>query len=159
MPAKKEKKPAINKPSLSDELRALDTKNRNFRRDLDEDVQKKISGYLLMRYSASVEGSADLQRYCLIAANENANKHLFELTKHPELQWLMCTTVSPGLGSLRHYWLGANKKSEEEKEQNSLRKRIVELYPNWKSDEIDLLMKINTAEEIMDWIREHGVEI
>ena len=144
--------------SLADELRALDHKQRNFRRDLEPHLQKKLSPYLLMRYAASVEGSVDLQTYYLLSTNENVNKNFFDLGGHPELQWLTCTTVSPGLGSFRHYWLGAKKKESSEKTADSIRKQVAGLCPTWKSDEIDLFIKINSTDEILEWLASHGVE-
>ena len=156
MPAKKSNTTGL---TLAQELQALDRKDRNFRRNLSEELQKKLSPYLLMRYSASVEGSVDLQTYYLLAANENVNKHFFDISKHPELQWLTCTTVSPGLGNFRHYWLGSQKKSDKEKAKSSLRKHVEAIYPNWKADEVDLFLTINSEQQVTEWLKQLGVEI
>lgn len=164
MPVKKTKTEKKSQPktvglTLAQELQALDRKDRNFRRDLDPELQKKVSPYLMMRYSASVEGSADLQAYYLLAANENVNKNFFDISKHPELQWLTCTTASPGLGSQRHYWLGTQKKTDSEKNQSALRKQVLEIYPNWKHDELELFMNLNSEQDLKIWLKGHGVEL
>lgn len=158
MPAKKSTSKNSG-PTLAQELRALDRKDRNFRNCLPEDQQKKFSTYLMLRYGASVAGSADLQAYYLLAANENVNKHFFDIGKHPQLQWLTCTTVSPGLGQFEHYWLGAQKKTDGVKHQDSLKKQVSAVKPNWKNDEVDLFVQINGADDIAAWLGEHGVEI
>jgi ribosome-binding factor A len=155
----KTKTPTAPQLSLSEELRALDLKKRRFRNDLPPELQKKFSPYLMMRYAASVEGSADLQNYCLIACNEQVNRNFFDLSKHPDLQWLSCTTVSPGLGSMRHYWLGSQSKSDVQKKQDRLRKQLLELCPTWKHQEIDLWLKLNTPEDVTAWIQAHGIEL
>jgi hypothetical protein len=147
------------KPVLADELRALDRKDRKFRQAMEPEMQKKFSTYLMLRYAASVEGNADMAAYYLMAANERVNKNFFDLSKHPELQWLSCTTVSPGMGSQRHYWIGAAKKSDVEKNQSALRKQVQDLCPTWKSDEIDLWMTVNSVEAVSEWIQQHGIEV
>jgi hypothetical protein len=106
----------------------------------------------MLRFGASVSGSADMQAYYLMATNENVNKHFFEINKHPELQWLCCTTVSPGLGQQFHYWLGS-KKSEG---SNKIHKFLLEAYPNLKLDEIELLEAINDTESFKDLARKQG---
>ena len=106
----------------------------------------------MLKWGANVSGSADLQAYYLRAMNERVNKNFFDLGKHPKLQWLMCTTVSPAMGGQYHYWLKAKKKEGDNKAQKFLAK----LYPNMKSDEIDLLAKINDRRDLTDLARKLG---
>lgn len=156
--AKPGKKPAaaFDKLSIGNEMRQLDTKNRKFYQDLTPEERKKFSSYLILRWAASVEsGSPDLDAYYLMATNENVNKHFFDLNRHHELQWLACTTVSPVPASRRHYWLGAKK---SEGNQNKLTARLRELMPVIKQDELELMLKINTVEEITQWLSEHGMD-
>jgi hypothetical protein len=89
-----------------------------------------------------------------MATNERVNKHFFELGKHPKLQWLCCTSVSPSMGGQFHYWLNAKKKEVDNKSQKFLAK----LYPNLKTDEIDLLAKINDKRELADMARRLGFD-
>ena len=98
----------------------------------------------MLRYSASVSGHPDLQAYYLMATNENVNKHFFDLSKHPELQWLSCTTVSPGMGTQRHYWHNTKKDSKNtDAYQKKLTKMVREKKPNLSDEEIDLWILIN----------------
>lgn len=146
--------------SLSDQLRAVDRKDRTFRSRMTEEQQKKFSPYVMMRYAASVEGNLDLQSYYLIATNENANKYFFDLSKHPELQWLCCTTVSPGMGTQRHYWFnGSAKKSSGDKYLDRLTKIVREKLPAHKLEDIDVWLETAEITEVEEWILAHGDEL
>ena len=100
------------KLSLTDQLNSLNRKNRNFYDNLDDEGKKKFSAYLMMKYGANVEGPVDLQEWYLRATNEYVNINFFELNKHPKLQWLLLTTISPNFGNQRHYWLASKKKED-----------------------------------------------
>ena len=142
--------------NLNSELAALDLKDRQFRQKLTDEERKKFSTYLMLRYSASVEGSVDLQAYYLMATNENVNKNFFELgKKHDELQWLTCTTVSPGMGSHRHQWIAPKKK---EAGASGIKKQLAELFPTLKDDEIELMAKLNTKKDIDAYLKKLGQE-
>jgi hypothetical protein len=135
----------MDKLSLNNELAQLDSKNRNFYDELDGTEKKKFSTYLMMKYSANVEGSADFQEWYLRACNERVNKNFFDLGQHPKLQWLLCTSVSPGMGNQRHYWLNSKKSN---KTNAKLKKFLLQQYPTYKDDEIELLLTINTEEDL-----------
>jgi hypothetical protein len=98
------------KLNIANEMRQLDRKNRNFYRDLTDEERKKFSNYLMIRWASCVEGSRDLQEFYLISTNERLNKHFFNINKHPELQWLCATAVSPDMGTPRHNWISPKKK-------------------------------------------------
>ena len=83
-----------------------------------------------------------MQEFYLIATNERLNKHFFTVNRFPKLQWLLATSVSPGLGQLRHNWIAA-KKSE-----TKTRKLLGKLYPLYKNDDLDALAKMVTAKEV-----------
>jgi hypothetical protein len=68
----------------------------------------------------------------------------------------MATAVSPGMGVHKHQWISAKKK---EAGASSMRKQLSELYPNMKDDEIELLAKITTKQELDQYIRDHGNEV
>ncbi len=91
------------KLSVKNETAALDRKDVSFYDSLSDEEKKKFSPYLMMRYSASVDGSSDLQAWYLMATNERVNKNFFDISTshHKKFQWLLCTTVSPGLGTQR----------------------------------------------------------
>ena len=146
--------------NLNSELAALDLKDRQFRQKLTDEERKKFSTYLMLRYSASVEGSVDLQAYYLMATNENVNKNFFELgKKHDELQWLTCTTVSPGMGKQRHYWLGAPARSKNERYLDRLIARVREKLPEWKASDVEFWVRLNGEAATEHWILKQGDEL
>ena len=146
----------MDKLSISNEMAQFDQKNRNFYSNLTDEEKKKFSNYLMIRYGSSVQGSRDLQEFYLISTNERLNKHFFNVNRHPKLQWLCATTVSPGMGTVRHNWIAPKKK---EPGSNSIKKQLAELYPNMKSDEIDVMAVINTKKELDAHLKQLGQEI
>ena len=100
----------MSKLDIAYELPRLDAKDRNFYDDLSEEEKKKFSNFLMIRWGSSVQGSKALQEFYLISTNERLNKNWYACSKHPQLQWLMATSVSPGMGTQRHNWIGMKKK-------------------------------------------------
>jgi hypothetical protein len=142
------------KLTIKSETAALDRKDRNFYDSLDNEEKKKFSPYLMLRYSACVEGTADMQAWYLMATNERVNKNFFDVStsQHKKLQRLMCTTVSPAMGSQRHYWLGSKKSDRD----NKAIKFLTSLYPELKSDDIELLAELNSKEDLRNLAKQHG---
>ena len=140
------------KLNIANEMRAFDNKDRAFFDSLTDDERKKFSTYLMLKWGANVEGSPELQEWYLRVVNDRVNLNFFDLGKHPKLQWLLCSTVSPGLGTKRHYWLTAKKAGSG----NKLYKFIEKQYPHLKQDEIELMLEINSKDLIKDYARALG---
>lgn len=141
------------KLNIQNEMRCLDSKDRSFYDSLTEEERKKFSNYLMIRWGSSVVGPSELQEYYLVACNERLNKHFFELSKHPKLQWLLATTISPGMGNHRHQWIAPKKK---EKGDNEIKKALLDLYPTMKADEINMLSKMITKKELREMMKDLG---
>jgi hypothetical protein len=141
------------KLNIANEMRQFDSKNRQFYRDLTDEERKKFSAFLMIRWGSSVQGSTELQQYYLLSCNENLNKHFFELSRHPELQWLSATTVSPDMGSFRHDWI---KQKKREGSNSKAVKFLRQIYPERKEDELELLAQINTTADLKQLAKEHG---
>lgn len=141
------------KLNIANEMRAFDSKDRKFYSDLTDEERKKFSNYLMIRWGSAVQGDGDLQAYYLMSCNENLNKHFFDIARHPELQWLCATTVSPGMGNFRHDWI---KQKKREGSNNKSIKFLRQIYPNYNADELDLLAKINTTDDLKQLARSHG---
>ena len=145
---------------ITKEMRAIDSKDRDFLDNMTEEERKKVSTYLMMRWGASISGSkwasakgdADLQAYYLMACNENVNKNFFDLGKHPKLQWLLLSTVSPGMGSQFHYWVAPKKGAGDSKAIKFLTK----IYPHAKLSELEMLAKINTMADLKQMAKDMG---
>lgn len=141
------------KLSIYNEMRQFDAKNRRFYADLSEEERKKFSPFLMIRWGSSVQGSSELQQYYVMACNENLNKNFFDIGRHPELQWLCATTVSPDMGAMRHNWI---KQKKSEGKNNKVVKFLQQVYPTHGNDEIVLLARISTIDEIKDLAKKHG---
>lgn len=136
-------------------MRQFDRKNRGFYRELTDEERKKFSNYLMIRWGSAVEGTRELQEFYLVATNERLNKHFFTINKHPELQWLCATTVSPDMGTHRHNWIAPKKR---EPGATSIRKQLAELYPDMKDSDVATLASITTQKEIDEQRRLMGQE-
>jgi ABC-type Zn uptake system ZnuABC Zn-binding protein ZnuA len=143
------------KLNIQNEMRVFDRKDRTFYDSLTDEERKKFSNFLMIRWGSSVEGSKELQEFYLIATNERFNKNFFAINRHPKLQWLAATTVSPGLGTHRHTWIAPKKK---ETGASAIRKQLAELYPHYKDDEIELMAKLNTKKDIDEHLKKMGRE-
>jgi hypothetical protein len=141
--------------NIANEMRMFDRKVRSFYDDLTAEERKKFSNYLMIRWGSSVEGSRELQEFYVISCNERLNKHFFNVAKHPRLQWLMATTVSPDMGTPRHPWIAPRKK---EAGLSAKRKALIAMYPTYKDDEIDVMAQITTQKEIDAYNRAAGNE-
>lgn len=148
-------KPAFDKLSINNEMAQLDTKNRKFYDQLTDEERKKFSLFLLNKYAANVEGPKELQEWYLRAANERANRHFFTISKHPKLQWLCCTTVSPNMGKFRHFWLAAKKREGINK--SKVIKFLSDIYPAMKMTEIELLAEINDVADVKRLAKNMGM--
>lgn len=145
----------MDKLSIQNEMMQFDRKNRNFYDELTDEERKKFSNYLMIRWGSAVQGSQELQEFYIIATNERLNKRFFDINRHPRLQWLTATTVSPGLGTQRHAWIAPRKK---EAGASGIRKQLAEMYPYLKDDELDLMAKINTQKDIDAYVKASGQE-
>lgn len=142
------------KLNIHNEMTQLDHKNRMFYDSLTEEERKKFSNYLMIRWASSVQANRDFQEWYLLATNERLNKHFFEINRHPKLQWLCATTVSPGMGTQRHQWIATKKK---EKGDNQVKKTLMKLYPTMKTDEVELLSKLNSKKELKEFLQSIGM--
>ena len=143
----------MDKLSINNEMAVFDRKDREFYNSLTLEERKKFSNFLMIRYGSSVQGSRDLQEFYLISTNERLNKHFFTINRHPKLQWLCATTVSPGLGTQRHQWIAPKKK---EPGSGTIRKQLAELYPHLRDDELELMAEINTKKDIDAYLKASG---
>lgn len=146
----------MDKLSIQNEMMQFDRKNRMFYDSLTDDERKKFSNYLMIRWGSSIQGSAELQGYYLQSCNYYLNKRFFDINRHPKLQWLCATAVSPDLGTQRHQWIAPKKK---ESGASGVRKQIAELFPHLKDDEVELMSQINTKKDIDAYLKQLGQDV
>jgi hypothetical protein len=136
-------------------LAALDRKDRDFYDKLPDELKKSFSGFLMLRYSATVEGvSPELAHYYVASTNHYANKHMFSLSRHPKLQWLMLTAASPGLGVNRHTWI--KQKPKPKNATGPIKKQLASMFPAMKDVDLDVLSTLVTKKEMAQHIKDCG---
>jgi hypothetical protein len=140
---------------IKNEMAQFDRKNRDFYDSLNDEQKKKFAPFLMIRWGSSVGGNVDLQAYYLMSCNENLNKNFFDVSasKHKKLQWLLATTVSPGMGNQYHQWISLKKKGASD---NKAVKFLRELNPQLKDDDLKLLTELNDKDDLKRMARELG---
>lgn len=137
------------KLDIKRELSAVDLKNYDFYTNLTDEERKVFSPYILMRYTASVQGDRDIQEWFLEMTNEMVNKNHWDLSKnHKGLLWKLFAATGAGV-SCYHPYLAAGKKEKA----NKIEKLLAELYPSTKMEEIKMLasmMDKKDKEELFD---------
>ena len=154
------KKAAVQIP-LNQILRAIDTKDRDFYKNLDDEMKKKFSPFIMMKWAASVySNNPDLERYYIESTNYHVNKNMFNLISPPgepnynELHWLLLTTISPGMGTQNHRWIKAKPKPKDA--AATRKKKLAILFPTMKYDDLKVLAEITTNKELNQYIKDHG---
>jgi hypothetical protein len=144
----------MSKLPLNTVLAALDRKDYDFYDQLDQEHKKQISPFLLNRYMSIVKGDETISSYYLLSTNQRVNVTYFELAKHPKLIWQLLCSVSPGMGTKFHQWVGHKKK-----EKNTTKGRLgvlEKMHPNMKRDELNHLADLYTDKEIKELQKLHG---
>jgi hypothetical protein len=143
----------VDKLSIQNEMAQLDRKNRDFYDELTDEERKKFSNYLMLRWGSAVQGSRELQEYYVQSTNHYLNKHYFAINRHPKLQWLAATAISPGMGSQRHNWIAPKKKDSANSE---LRKTLMQIMPTAKMSDIEVLSQLIDRRELREYLRDNG---
>ncbi len=142
------KKPQI---PLADVMLAIDRKNRSWYDNLNDEQKKAFSAWMMMRYASSVQGGNSASY--LFMVNECVNKNFMDLSKHPELQWLLFTLCGSGKKEFHPYI----KPPTSRKKKNKVAEWLSEQYPLMKADEINMLMEINDTEDFKMLAQEAGM--
>lgn len=143
------KKPQI---PLKEIMAAIDKKDRNFYNNLSDEQKKAFSAWMMMRYCSSVQGR-DAANY-IYMTNELVNYQFSEVSKHPELQWLLLSAC--GIGKIQfHPYL---KPPNSRKKKNKIFEFIYNIYPHMKAEDINNMIDINTKEELTEFAIAHGYD-
>lgn len=146
------------KLNINNEMRQFDEKNRKFYDELNDEEKKKFSNYLMLRWGSAIQSTKynlpidELQKYYVCSMNQTVNKHFFSLSKHPKLQWLLMTCVSPGMGAHKHEWIAFKGKQAKNKRASI----IANLYPSMKIEEAELIEQLTSNEEMIALLEDHG---
>ena len=143
------KAPAI---PLKDIMAALDKRDKGYYNRLTPEQKKAFSSWMMMRYASSVQGK-DAAHY-IYMTNELVNKDYSEVSKHPELQWLLLSACGVGKVQFHPYLKPPNAKKKKDK----VSEFIYNIHPHMKSEEVELLQEINSREELKEYARSHGYD-
>jgi hypothetical protein len=141
------KAPAI---PLKDIMAALDKRDKGYYNRLTSEQKKAFSSWMMMRYASSVQGK-DAAHY-IYMTNELVNRDYSEVSKHPELQWLLLSACGVGKVQFHPYLKPPNAKKKKDKVSNF----VAEIFPHIKNDEIELLLSINSKSELKELAKAHG---
>lgn len=148
---------AQEKLPIKDILAAVDMGAKSVWDELSDEERKQVSFWLLNRYVSSVQGSRENQELAVFKTNEYYNKNWNVLgVKHPKLQWqLLCQAGNTGRIEY-HPWIGFKKKDGN---SNAATKLLEQIYPNMKTDEVELLARISTKKELKQLAEEHNIDV
>jgi hypothetical protein len=107
---------------------------------------------MMMRYASSVQGK-DAAHY-IYMTNELVNRDYSEVSKHPELQWLLLSACGVGKVQFHPYLKPPNAKKKKDK----VSEFIYSIFPHMKGEEVDLLKQINSKDELKEYARSHGYD-
>lgn len=134
---------------LKDMLSAIDRGDKQFYSRLTPEQKKAFSPWMAMRYASACNGKH--AEHYLLMVNDLVNHHFSDLNKHPELQWQLLAVC--GIGSNQfHKWIKPGKK----KGKNKVQEAISKLFPNMKSDELELFEKLHAKKEIKQIFKDSG---
>lgn len=133
---------------LANVLSALDFGDKEYYGKLSPEQKKEASMWQLMRFMSSSSNDA---MHHLTFVNDAVNKNFSSLSKHPELQWkllAMCGTKRKQF----HSWIKPPKGAKK----NKIESEVLKIYPLIKDADLNLLLQINTREELEEFFRENG---
>lgn len=136
------------------ELKAVDNKDYDFYSKLTDEEKKSFSPFILMRYTASVQGDREVQEHFLEMTNECVNKNHWVLSKnHKELLWKLFAATGVGI-SAYHPYLAAGKKEKA----NKIEKLLCEIYPARKMEDIKLIASMMSKKDKEDLFDKMGFD-
>lgn len=144
-----------NKLPLKDVLGAIDMDAKSVWDELDDEQKKSVSFYLLNRYCSVVKGKREAQELAVFKTNEYYNKNYFTIAKHQKLLWqLLCMTSNADKSIQYHEWIGYKKKGTTG--NSKLSKELANIFPNMKTDEIDMMVSLNKKKDLEKYIEEYN---
>ena len=128
-------------------MKAIDKKDRNWYNKLNAEQKKAFSPWMMMRYASSVQGKSAPDYVWMV--NELVNHKFTDVSKHPELQWLLMTAA--GSGKVQHHPYIKPPKSKRGDFVSSV-------LPHLKADEIELFLSLNDDESLKELALANGYD-
>jgi hypothetical protein len=146
------------KIELKDKLAAVDMNYKGLWDEITDEQRKSLKSelFILNRYISNVNSNnRELQQHFVLTVNEYFNKHWNTLQKHPKLLWqLLCMCGHESQQIYFHQWIGFKKKQGN----NKIGKLLLDIDPNKKQDEIDMLSQLMTPAEAKKLAQQYGYD-
>jgi len=137
------------KLDLKQVLQKADCNDYGFYSKLEADEKKEISPWVLMRFMSSCSGV--YPEHYLLCVNDIVNCDFNTLSKHKELQWKLLSVC--GVGNKQyHPWIAPGKGQKK----NKIELFVLELYPHFKNDDIELFLLKHTVDDLILLAKQHG---
>lgn len=142
----------MNKLSITNEMSALDTKDRNWYDSLtdEETVKYNKNMWTQQRFISSCKGQ--FAEHYLEWTNELVNVHFNTLRHHPKLQFQLLQALSLG-SSQYHEWISPGKKGTDTK----IFRFIKENYLNLNDDEVELFIGMHSKDDLRELLGDFGL--
>ena len=139
-------------------LPAIDRGDKGFYSRLSAEEQSSVEPWILMRWLSSVASDQD-QPYALLTTNDFVNQNFQALASrrsqgtagHRHLQWMLLCLCGTGRNVRRKFI-----KPPRAVKKNRLEQAISDYFPSLSSSEIELMLTINSDEEISEFFVENG---
>tara|TARA_Y100001937_G_scaffold126518_1_gene195983 strand:+ start:1544 stop:2008 length:465 start_codon:yes stop_codon:yes gene_type:complete len=137
---------------IKDIMAAVDRKDYEYYSRLTDEQRKSLNLWMTQRYASSVQGK--YAGHYLVMINEFMNTNWSDISKHPELQWkLMCLA---GVGKSQFHPFVKVPKAKRKKDK--VEEMVREIFPLAKTDEVELLMNMNTKDDLKVLAEIHGFD-
>lgn len=134
---------------FKDVIPAVDMGMKDLWDAVDPEQQKELKKlfFVLNRWiSSPISSDPDIHAHYILTVNEYFNKHMYRFTNHPKLQWMLLTMCANPYGkSVRREYIKLVRKAEGSSKKN---KFLLKHYPNAKIEDIELLTKILSDEDV-----------
>lgn len=127
-------------------LSSIDRQDIDFYNKLTDEEKKAYSPFVIMRYMSSLANNSSFQKYAILATNDLVNIGFGDLSHHKELQHLLLCCAGTGTSAKQYRpWIPVPK---GKKGSNTIEKFLRSVYPEYNSDEIDLVMRDLTVDTL-----------
>ena len=139
-------------PPIKSICHLADKKNRGWYDSLTADKRKKFGAWIMLRWLSTVQGKN--AAHYLYFVNLFVNQNFSDVSKHPELQWLLMTAC--GTGKMETH--GYVKPPTARKKKDRISEFLNDLYPLAKYDEIALLKSLNSVDDLKQLAKDNGLD-
>ena len=136
-------------------LEAIDKNNKEFYANLTEEEQKAFVPKVIMRWLSTVSDNNPNKEYYLLATNDLVNVGMWDLNKHPELQYLLMTIAGTGKKQYHQWVPSKNTENSKTPKSDALLRTI---YTDCNSQEFDIVRSQYSPEDIIQLALTSGID-